>query len=29
MIYKEAVEEFVGVVYKIFKRKNPQLELEL
>jgi len=29
MIYKVAVEEFIGVIFKIIKRKNPQLELEL
>jgi len=29
MIYKVAVEEFVDVVYRIFKRKNPQLEFDI
>jgi len=29
MIYKVAVEEFIGVIFKIIKRKNPQLELDI
>jgi hypothetical protein len=29
MTYKVAAEEFIEVIFKIVKRKNPQLELDI